>query len=70
MTNENMKSMVNALTDEELIRQCIVLEKFFNVFDTQELNELTIIDEINELEMIVKDRIVERFIELHKETQT
>lgn len=61
MTDERMIEIVNAMTDEELVRELRFIDAVENI---PQFPELVLIDYVNDLSLAVKDRVAERFIEL------
>lgn len=52
--------------DKGLIRELQFLDAYLNIEDYQ---ELTLIDDLIQLELVVKDRIAERFVEIYNASQ-
>lgn len=67
MTDERICEMVEEMSYNDLARELMFLE---NVFKIPDFPELALIDVINCLEIAVKDRISEIFLEMHNTSQT
>ena len=52
--------------DKGLVKELQFLDAYLNIEDYQ---ELTLIDELLELELVVKDRIAEKFVEIYNASQ-
>lgn len=66
MNRERMEAMVARHDDKGLVRELQFLDAYLNIEDYQ---ELTLIDELLELEMVVKERVAERFVEIYNASQ-
>lgn len=67
MTDERIYEMVEKMSYNDLARELMFLESVFKIPD---FPELALIDVINCLEIAVKDRISEIFLEMHNTSQT
>lgn len=66
MDRDLMERMVARHDDKGLIRELQFLDAYLNIEDYQ---ELTLIDDLIQLELVVKDRIAERFVEIYNASQ-